>query len=246
MTREQGRTMLDTECRRRRVPRCDDATLLPLVDTFRVADVPHLLAAVGDGSVTVSAVLRAAGVEGANELSRALPEAPVVAPDRPTPSGTGLLVGGLTGLLIRTARCCDPVPGDAAVGFVTRGRGVSVHRDGCPSLRQALAATPERTITLDWGSVGVSPRGGERYPVTVHVRGAERRGFAADVTSAVASTGYSLRHLEFRVDGGTAIGALSLDVPSRSALESILDVLKRVRGVRHAGRVQESIGPPHD
>src|SRR5207237_7907166 len=91
-------------------------------------------------------------------------------------SGSGILVVGVDRLMTALARCCKPAPPDAIVGFVTRGRGVSIHRQGCSSVARMRAREPERLIVADWGA----PRE-EVFPVDVVLEAMDRQGLLRDV-----------------------------------------------------------------
>ena len=105
----------------------------------------------------------------------------------------GVRIQGADGLMVRYAQCCQPVPGDAVVGYVTRGRGVSIHRADCPNLL-LLAHEPERRLEIDW-----QEQAGERFLVRLALEGIDRRGLYADVAAAVSATGTDIRSLELRV-----------------------------------------------
>ena len=94
----------------------------------------------------------------------------------------GVRIQGVDGLMVRYAQCCQPVPGDPVVGYVTRGRGVSIHRADCPNLLM-LAHEPERRLEIDW-----QEQEGERFLVRLALEGNDRRGLYADVAAAVSAT----------------------------------------------------------
>src|SRR5712692_1896703 len=99
---------------------------------------------------------------------------------RAGPSSSGILVVGVERLLTQLAHCCKPAPPDRISGFVTKGRGVSVHRRDCTSLARLVERFPERIIGADWGK-----RGAQAYPVDIVVRGNDRQGLLRDVTETL-------------------------------------------------------------
>ena len=122
------------------------------------------------------------------------------------PSTRGLRIQGVDGLMVRYAACCQPVPGDRVVGYVTRGRGVSVHRADCPNLLQ-LAHEPERRLEIVWQRME-----GERFLIRLAIEASDRRGLYADLATAVGEAGTDIRSLELkstdgRVNGEKAISA---------------------------------------
>ncbi|MFA7665594.1 MAG: bifunctional (p)ppGpp synthetase/guanosine-3',5'-bis(diphosphate) 3'-pyrophosphohydrolase, partial [Burkholderiaceae bacterium] len=116
-------------------------------------------------------------------------------PRRSGGSGDGVLVVGIDSLLTQLARCCRPVPPDPIAGFVTHGRGVSVHRAGCSTFARLVARSPERVVEAEWGrpvaDAGQSRPGADvgrarRYPVDIEVKAADRTGLLRDIVDAVA------------------------------------------------------------
>ncbi|MFN9203037.1 MAG: RelA/SpoT family protein [Gemmatimonas sp.] len=155
-----GREILDRELRRRRLPKADDQDLYPVARLLKLKDAAHLIASVGAGDVHVLQVLKSL-----HPLLETSPE-PAAKPstferivDRVVGTGKGIRIQGADGLLVRYAQCCQPVPGDKVVGYVTRGRGVSIHRGDCPNLL-LLAHEPERRMDIDWQEMA-----GERFVV---------------------------------------------------------------------------------
>ena len=105
-------------------------------------------------------------------------------------------IQGVDGLMVRYAQCCQPVPGDPVVGYVTRGRGVSIHRADCPNLL-LLAHEPERRLEIDWQEAE-----GERFVVRLALEGNDRRGLYADVAAAVSSTGTDIKSMDLQSTDG--------------------------------------------
>ena len=131
----------------------------------------------------------------------------------------------LAGLLVRYAQCCQPVPGDAVTGYVTRGRGVSIHRTDCPNLL-FLVNEPERRLEIDWQEVA-----GERFTVRLAIEGTDRRGLYADVATAVSGTGTDIRSLELKTTDGRVTGVALVDVENLAHLEKIMRAVRRVKGI---------------
>ena len=137
----------------------------------------------------------------------------------------GVRIQGADGLMVRYAQCCQPVPGDPVVGYVTRGRGVSIHRADCPNLL-LLTHEPERRLEIDWQEVQ-----GERFMVRLMVEGNDRRGLYADVAAAVSSTGTDIRTLEMKSIDGRVTGSVLVEVENLAHLQKILKAMRRVKGI---------------
>ena len=123
------------------------------------------------------------------------PEVPKPGPldwlvDRVRGAPKGVRIQGVDGMMVRYAQCCQPVPGDTVTGYVTRGRGVSIHRADCPNLL-LLAHEPERRLEIDWQEAE-----GERFIVRLALEASDRRGLYADLAAAVTGTGTDIRSLE--------------------------------------------------
>jgi GTP diphosphokinase / guanosine-3',5'-bis(diphosphate) 3'-diphosphatase len=132
--------------------------------------------------------------------------------------------------MVRYAQCCQPVPGDPVVGYVTRGRGVSIHRSDCPNLLM-LAHEPERRLEIDWQEME-----GERFVVRLTLEGTDRRGLYADVAGAVSSTGTDIRSMELRTMDGRAMGSILVEVENLAHLEKIVKAARRVKGITEVAR----------
>src|SRR5581483_887137 len=229
-----GQEILEREVKRRRHPKLGDDQLAAAAIALKLNDTRHLFASIAQGDVTVTQVLRAiypdfderddAALK-ASPLERLLERVKSVAP-----STRGIRIQGVDGLMVRYAACCQPVPGDKVVGYVTRGRGVSVHRADCPNLLQ-LAHEPERRLDIVW-----QKSEGERFVVRLVIEGTDRRGLYADLATAVSETGTDIRSLELRSTDGRVTGAALVEVENLAQLEKILKAIRKVKGVSEVAR----------
>jgi len=128
-------------------------------------------------------------------------------------------------LMVRYSRCCQPVPGDPVIGYITRGRGVSIHRKDCPNVL-ALAKDPERRVEIEWAA-----EKGDRFYVKLFMRGTDRRGLLSDVAKAISSTGTDIRHADMRATEGGMQGEFLVEVRDLSHLEKVKRAIARVKGV---------------
>jgi GTP pyrophosphokinase len=158
-------------------------------------------------------------------------------PDRDASKG-GVLVVGVESLLTNLARCCRPAPPDAIAGYVTRGKGVAIHRTTCSNLRAMVARAPERVIAVAWGR----PRGDKAsvYPVDIVVEAADRQGLLRDISEVFAKQGVNVTGVKTQsvkdADGGTAWMTFTVEVADSSRLATVLGLVARVDGVRRARR----------
>jgi GTP pyrophosphokinase len=160
----------------------------------------------------------------------------VKAPGR-APQG-GVLVVGVDSLLTSLARCCRPAPPDAIGGYVTRGKGVAIHRDDCSNFREMAARSPERVITVAWGER--KGEGGALYPVDVVVEAGDRQGLLRDITEVFAKEKVNVTGVKTQsvrdARGGTAWMTFTVEVTDASRLALVLGQVARVAGVRGARR----------
>jgi len=225
-----GREMLDREVKRRRLAKLDDAQLDAIAHGLGLNDGHHVIASVGQGDINVTHVLKLLYPELETPEHTPRPTALERLMDRMRGTSKGVKIQGADGLMVRYAQCCQPVPGDAVVGYVTRGRGVSIHRGDCPNLLQ-LMHEPERRLEIDW-----KEQPGERFLVRLAVEGVDRRALYADVAAAVSSTGTDIRTLELKSVDGRVSGAAVVEVENLAHLQKILKAVRRVKGVTEVAR----------
>ena len=226
-----GREIIDRELRRRRLPKTDDHALVSAAKTLKLKDAIHLIASVGAGDLHVMQVLKVLHPE--LEHASEHPKEPSTLErivDRVRGTGKGIRIQGADGLLVRYSQCCQPVPGDKVVGYVTRGRGVSIHRDDCPNLL-LLAHEPERRLDIDWHEMA-----GERFVVRLALDGTDRRGLYADVAAAVSATGTDIKSLELKTTEGRVVGSAMVEVENLAHLERIIKAARRVKGISAVSR----------
>ncbi len=146
-------------------------------------------------------------------------------------SSSGILVLGVERLLTQLARCCKPAPPDRISGFVTKGRGVSVHRRDCTSLARLVERFPERIIGAEWGS-----RAGQAYPVDIVVRGNDRQGLLRDVTETLVREKTNVIAAKTQTRNDIASMYFTVEVDDIDQLQRALSAIEDVRGVLAAAR----------
>ncbi|MBL8961482.1 MAG: bifunctional (p)ppGpp synthetase/guanosine-3',5'-bis(diphosphate) 3'-pyrophosphohydrolase [Gemmatimonadetes bacterium] len=225
-----GREILDREVRRRRLAKLDEARLEAAASALGLSDPHHLIASLGQGDLNVTQVLKAIYPEAESPEHVPKPTAIERLVDRIRGTGKGIRIQGADGLMVRYAHCCQPVPGDPVVGYVTRGRGVSIHRGDCPNLLM-LVHEPERRLDIDW-----QEQPGERFEVRLSLDGFDRRGLYADVAAAVSSTGTDIRSMELKTTDARVSGAAVVEVENLSHLQRIIKAVRRVKGIQDVQR----------
>ena len=157
---------------------------------------------------------------------------------RPRAEAGGVLVVGVESLLTNLARCCRPAPPDAIAGYVTRGKGVAVHRVACSNLRSLRARAPERVIPVAWGTVDAAKPA--LYPVDVQVEASDRQGLLRDVSEVFAKEKTNVTGVKSSsvkdAGGGTAYMTFTVEVADAARLGATLAQVCKVPGVRSARR----------
>jgi len=234
---EKGREMLEREIRRinteQRLSLKSDL-LEEVGRSFNIQTVEDLYAAVGYGGVSVNQVISRLREEykrkyGDQEKEKAVPE--VKPAKRPKQQSIGISIQGMEGLLVRVARCCNPVPGDNIIGFITRGRGVSVHRRDCPNLAQKNVEEG-RLLEASWkGQPDAS------YPVEIEITAEDRKNLLADIMSSVNESKVDITAVNARADkNNIATIYMTMVVKDQAHLDQIMNKIKKIKEVYEVRR----------
>jgi GTP pyrophosphokinase len=172
-----GRSMFERELKRLALSTADVAKLPA---HFHLKNHDELLVGLALGEITPGQIARV--LQEAAQPPEVTQSAPPVAARPATLDHAALSIEGIGNLLTTLARCCQPLPGDAVRGFITRGRGVSVHRTDCNSLARLARRDPDRVIEVSWGSAA-----SQAYEVDIEIRGYDRKGLQKDVTSVISN-----------------------------------------------------------
>ena len=244
-SRELGISLLDREleplglnvAKLRSKGRLDSA-----LKEFSQRDADSLLAAVGYGLVSPAQLL--GKVLTADELKT------YRADTSQTPNGTGesvvpkpsrngvpnaVIVSGVGDMMVRFARCCNPLPGEAITGFITRGRGVTVHLAGCP---EALATDPQRRVPVVWKVGEETPR-----PIRLEVLCADQPGLLAAMSKAIAAAGVNISTAEVKTAGndGRALSLFELKVSNATQLNHLMHSIAAIDGVMRVSRLGHQV-----
>src|SRR5690606_422783 len=232
---ELGTELFQRELRKARKERPkDDALLQKAAQALNYENFDAVLAALGRGEIGPSAILK--------ELFPG--EEPVTKPptalerlvDRVRGNGRGVRIQGLDNTLVRYSQCCQPVPGDDVIGYITRGRGISIHRTDCPNVLN-LSEHPERRIEIEWEA-----ESSERFFVRIIVEGNDRRGLLSDIATAISDTGTNIASAEIKSKEGGMTGSFVVEVQDLPHLKKVMKYIRRVNGVMSAERREHFAG----
>lgn len=223
-----GRELLDKELRRiaqRSLSDIAGEDLARVSEELNMHDVDSLYAALGYGALTSPQVVSRLGILDDTEQG-----IPGQAPAAPPPASGGVRVKGVGELLVRFGVCCDPVPGEPIVGYITRGRGVTVHRAECPNVRNI--GERERMVEVEWERTG--PR---TYPVAVRIQGWDRTGLVRDIAAVISEDQVQIVSLAAQANQDkTAVVNAVMQVNSVEQLSRVLAKLEHVRDVFSVSR----------
>jgi len=156
---------------------------------------------------------------------------------RAAPTGKGgVLVVGVDSLMTQLAKCCKPAPPDVISGFVTRGKGVSVHRADCSNLRNMVQRSGDRVIEVQWGQASGTTTGGSVYPVDVSVEAVDRQGLLRDISEVFAKEKMNVIGVQTQSVKGIAWMTFTIEVADSGRLGKVLGTIGGLAGVRAARR----------
>jgi guanosine-3',5'-bis(diphosphate) 3'-pyrophosphohydrolase len=219
-----GKELLDRELKRlaqRSLGDLSDDDLRRVTEALNMHDVDTLFASLGYGEVTAAQVVMRLGIvdDAEQQLPGSAPQLP------PTTARGGVTVKGVDDLLVRFAVCCNPVPGDPIVGYITRGRGVTVHRADCTNVK--ASSEKERHVEVEWERTAA-----RTYPVAIRIEGWDRDGFLRDVAAVISENQVALMALSALANPDkTATVNATLQVTSVEQLSRVLAKLEGVRDV---------------
>ena len=217
-----GRDAVERELRRLGV---EDVTIESLSKEFNYPVVGEFLAAVGSGDIS-SARIVAKILQGEHAALEEMPALSV--PSLATTEGVN--VTGLRGMLTTMARCCKPVPGDQIVGYVTRGRGATIHRTDCPNILRV--GDKERLVRVSWGHAA------RTYPVAVRVTAYDREGLLRDVSTVVGEEHINMNSVVSTLKAHQATIDLILEVTDLGQLSRVMNRIEALPNVVEARRVR--------
>ncbi|HEX7057636.1 MAG TPA: bifunctional (p)ppGpp synthetase/guanosine-3',5'-bis(diphosphate) 3'-pyrophosphohydrolase [Bacilli bacterium] len=242
----KGREAIEREFKRLGIDSTDMATddkLLEAARKFNFNDIDDMLSAIGFNGITAAQIVskltekyrkeieEAQAIQLAKEAKELKPLTPVRKP-RPT---HGVSVKGADNLLVRFAKCCNPVPGDSIVGYITRGRGISVHRADCNNIMPTGEEDKARIIEVAWDE---DPEA--NYSVEIEITGHDRRGLLNEVLQAVSESKTNMSSVIGRSDKNKLAQIhMTILIRNTDHLQSVVDKIKRIKDVYSVQRIMQ-------
>jgi GTP diphosphokinase / guanosine-3',5'-bis(diphosphate) 3'-diphosphatase len=236
---ELGTELFTRELRKIRRDRPAEDRLGEAADQLNYQDWEGVLAALGRGEIGPSAIFRQL-FPGEDSTPAKPPTALERLVERVRGNGRGVRIQGLDNTLVRYSQCCQPVPGDDVIGYITRGRGISIHRTDCPNVLN-LSQHPERRIEIEWEA-----ESGERFYVRIIVDGTDRRGLLSDIATAITTTGTNISSAEIKSKEGGMTGSFVVEVQDLNHLKKVMKFIRRVNGVLSAERREHFAGSEYN
>lgn len=221
-----GKELLDRELKKHRLKLPPDDEFLDIAQGFSHTTIESLYYSIGNGSVSVQQVLGRISPAGLPESKEASVEQVLQRFRRER----GIKIEGMNNMMFRFAGCCQPIPGEEIIGYITRGRGVTIHRSDCPSA-QELIKQPERTVPVSWD---VSQE--QNFVVKLEVNVSPRKNILVDITDSIADSNTNVRGADIDLSETSTVGYIIVEVNSLNQLERVLRKIKKVKGVNSVRR----------
>lgn len=230
-----GRELLAREMKKARLKQPSKEQLTDIAQSFGFESLDELYAALGSGTHRAARVIEKLLPPKAEE--EGVPQEGFIQRlvEKARSTVKGVSVQGEGSMMINFARCCQPIPGDRIVGYVTRGRGVIVHRSDCPNVLRILEEE-DRMIEVDWDT-----EKDQSFIVGITMTAQDRISLLGDVGRAISGLGASIRNANISSEAGEAVGRFVLEVRNLQHLQRVLKSLKKVKGVERVERLAGGI-----
>ena len=216
-----GKEMFERELKKHRLSTLSDADLGDLAAMNGFTNSEQMFSSIGSGSISMQSIM--------NKLApqEEKPEPSMVKRflDQARGASKGVRIAGLGNLMYRFASCCQPVPGEKIVGFVTRGRGLSIHRADCQNAA-AIYEEPERRVDVEW-----DVEKGQSFLVRLYTLVEDRKNLLKDITEAIADADINVRGGEITPGLSPAVGHIIVEIQNYGQLAKAIDKIKKVKGV---------------
>jgi len=234
----QGKQLLENELTKIKLDKPD---LSSTISRFNVKTVDDLYAAIGSGNARLQQVTNFLQQQSDKfKLPEKIDPQSLVkhaSTQKPSSNRSGITVSGVGNLLTHIAKCCHPVPGDEIMGFITQGRGISVHRLDCEQLSNALDQQPEREVEVQWGQKNNENQ--QFYQVKVQIIAMDRQGLLRDVSTIISNERVSIVGVESHSDPSkqTMVMSITMETPNSDTLSKVIGKLLQLEDVGEVKRL---------
>lgn len=218
----QGKTQLDRELRRLSIT---DFDLEKIFKDFDYHDIEDLYEDIGCGDFSIGRIINRLSEAEKARQQEYVETRPATEPKK---VGNAVIVLGLKGILTSLARCCNPAPGDEIIGYITRGRGATIHRMDCPNMLRLTDR--ERLVKVNWGEAQ------KTFPVAIQIKAYDRQGLMGDISSILTNEGINVLDINLKVNQNLAAFNLILEIGNIAQLSRILTKIENLPNVLEARR----------
>jgi GTP pyrophosphokinase len=214
----------------------EEVDFIALAQYFGLADELQLYSYLGRGDISVQQVIKKIA-PGKNEAAKKEENLLKKFLSKARGSAKGVRVQGLDNLLINFGKCCQPVPGDRILGFITQGQGVVIHRSDCKNILK-LMENPERNIEVEW-----DVERDKHFMVRLHMLGEDRKNFLRDVSDSISQTDTNIVSVEMRAQDSLVHSSIIIEVQNLQHLTRVINKISNVKGVINVERL-DGTGEP--
>jgi len=216
-----GKEILERELKKSKIKYPTESELNDVAQGMGFVSGEALLAAVGVGNASAQQIITKITPEQAQPAKKSLVKRFIDT----ARGGKGIKIQGMGNMVSRFAGCCQPVPGEQIIGFITRGRGITIHRADCPTALE-LAQTPERIIEVEW-----DVDKDQAFIVRLDILLEDRKNMLRDITEAISEADANVRGAEISGKGMPVSGAFVIEIKNLSHLNRVINKIKKVKGV---------------
>jgi GTP pyrophosphokinase len=235
----QGKVLLESELLKQDIQQLGNTHLKEITERFNVKSIEDLYAAIGSGNARLQQVVNFINqLENKHRVVEDVDPQSIVKQDthskRMASDSNGVIVSGVGNLLTHMAKCCSAVPGDEIAGFITQGRGISVHQQGCDQLQASLNSQPERLVEVQWG---LNQK--QSYQASVQLIANDRQGLFRDISTIIANERISIVGIDSHTDNAkqTVVMNIKLEVNNSELLMRVLDKLRQLNDIAEVNRL---------
>jgi GTP pyrophosphokinase len=214
--------MLERELKRNRINIPTESELSDLSAMVGQTNTEQMFAALGSGSLSVHTLLNKLKPAEEKEEEPTLVRRFI---DHARGASKGIRISGVDNLMFRFASCCQPVPGEKIVGYVTRGRGLTIHRSDCKNIAE-IYNEPERKMEVEW-----DVKKGEAFLVRLQIVVEDRKNIIKEITEAASDSDVDVRGAEISRGLSPVVGWIVVEVQNYGQLSKVMDKVKKVKGV---------------
>jgi GTP pyrophosphokinase len=205
-----------------------DAILTELINKLHFEDVENLKAAIGRGDISIEKVFATLSPEKPQETKDNLLEKFL----RRGKKRSAIQVDGVDNIVVHIGKCCQPVPGDDIIGYLTKGKGVTIHRSNCPNI-QRLVQVKDRTIEVNW-----TVEAEEKFKVQLALLGEDRYNLLRDITQAISAQNTNIIHVDLKSKDKIVTGKLIIEVKNLPHLTRLINAISKIKGILNVERVE--------